>query len=131
MIRIAGWWRAWSHLLAGQDGGEEEEDAGEAAEQGARQARELLEAQLESEAAARAELQHREREFTEQVAALQADYDTFLQEILSLICGGGAGEAVAGREDVVRRVRLLLQSETQLKKQVSELEKKEAVKYHA
>ena len=117
-VKISGWWKTWAWLLDPVEEGEEEE-AGMRREE----VMQLLEKQRLSAGESQAEAEEREEELAVRVRGLQEEYDRFLEELTHMLLT--RGEEGGSREEVVARVRTLLHTELILKKQVSDLEKKE------
>ena len=117
-VKISGWWKTWAWLLDPVEEGEEEE-AGMRREE----VMQLLEKQRLSAGESQAEAEEREEELAARVRGLQEEYDRFLEELTHMLLT--RGEEEGSREEVVARVRTLLHTELILKKQVSDLEKKE------
>ena len=70
----------------------------------------------------KAEAEERELELLGKVKELEEEYERFLEELVRMV---GYGEKGEKRVEVVERVAALIQAEINLKKQVSDLEKKE------
>merc|ERR1719220_3246683 len=120
-VRISGWWRAWAWLLnpEGEGGEVDEEGDGKTRRDDVLQ---LLESQRASVGEVKAEAEERELELIGKVKELEEEYERFLEELVTLV---GYGENAEKRMEVVERVAALIQAEINLKKQVSDLEKKE------
>ena len=82
----------------------------------------LLESQRASVGEVKAEAEERELELLGKVKELEEEYERFLEELVRMV---GYGEKGEKRVEVVERVAALIQAEINLKKQVSDLEKKE------
>ena len=123
MFTYLGWWRAWAWLLNPEGDGAVE--LGEELEEGKTRREEvlqLLESQRASVGEVKAEAEERELELLGKVKELEEEYERFLEELVRMV---GYGEKGEKRVEVVERVAALIQAEINLKKQVSDLEKKE------
>merc|ERR1719237_1734193 len=120
-VRISGWWRAWAWLLNPESEGGELEEGGEGKPR-RDDVLQLLESQRASVGEVKAEAEERELELIGKVKELEEEYERFLEELVTLV---GYGEKGEKRMEVVERVAALIQAEINLKKQVSDLEKKE------
>ena len=83
----------------------------------------LLESQRANVGEVKAEAEERELELLGKVKELEEEYERFLEELVRMV--GYGGEKGEKRMEVVERVAALIQAEINLKKQVSDLEKKE------
>ena len=135
-IKIAGWWRTWSWLIVNEEEspGADEDILDTIASQHQPQpgldkqkVKDMLEDQHKNVSAIKTDFEARERGLAQQLAGLQQEYDLFLAELVKLLWGSSSSleEGAECKDEIVKKIRLLLQNELALKKQVNDLEKKE------
>ena len=132
-IKIASWWKTWSWLIINEDEPGQPQQADDDHDEEIsdenlkkREVKDLLEDQLKNVSSIRSEFEEREQGFANRIQSLQQEYDSFLTEMVSVLGGSNyANEVSQRKEEVIRKVKLLLHNELALKKQVTDLEKKE------
>ena len=130
-IKIASWWKTWSWLIINEDEPSEPQPADDDISLSnenlkKREVKDLLEDQLKNVSSIRSEFEEREQGFANRIQSLQQEYDSFLADMVSVLGGSNYANDVSQRkEEIIRKVRLLLHNELALKKQVTDLEKKE------
>ena len=130
-IKIASWWKTWSWLIITEDepgqtqqAADDEEISDENLKK--REVKDLLEDQLKNVSSIRSEFEEREQGFANRIQSLQQEYDSFLTDMVSVLGGSHyANEVSQRKEEIIRKVKTLLHNELALKKQVTDLEKKE------
>ena len=128
-IKIASWWKTWSWLIINEEEpGElqlaDDDISNENLKK--REVKDLLEDQLKNVNTIRSEFEEREQGFANRIQSLQQEYDSFLTDMVSVLGGSNyANDVSQRREEIIRKVKLLLHNELALKKQVTDLEKKE------
>ena len=130
-IKISSWWKTWSWLIINEDEPSEPQSADDDISLSnenlkKREVKDLLEDQLKNVSTIRSEFEEREQGFANRIQSLQQEYDSFLADMVSVLGGSNYANDVSQRkEEIIRKVRLLLHNELALKKQVTDLEKKE------
>ena len=130
-IKISSWWKTWSWLIINEDEPSEPQPADDDISLSnenlkKREVKDLLEDQLKNVSTIRSEFEEREQGFANRIQSLQQEYDSFLADMVSVLGGSNYANDVSQRkEEIIRKVRLLLHNELALKKQVTDLEKKE------
>ena len=129
-IKIASWWKTWSWLLINEEDPspgltQQDDDVGNENLK-KQEVKDLLEDQLKNVTIIRSEFEEREQGFADRIESLQLEYDSFLADMVSLLGGSNyANELPQRKEEIIKKVKLLLHNELALKKQVTDLEKKE------
>lgn len=128
-IKIASWWKTWSWLLINEeDPGHLQQDDDDICNENLKkqEVKDLLEDQLKNVSTIRSEFEEREQGFANRIQSLQQEYDSFLTDMVSVLGGSNyANEVPQRKEEIIKKVKLLLHNELALKKQVTDLEKKE------
>ena len=124
-VKISNWWKTWSWLVSPQEEMEDEQFAQKLAEADSAEAKNLLKDRLANVTALQASFEAKEAEFSERLQNLQEEFDSFVDEIVNILCSDER-ESEDRREEVMAKVRMLLRNEGCLKKQISDLEKKES-----
>ena len=129
-IKIASWWKTWSWLIINEaEPGEPQLAADDDISDEnlkKREVKDLLEDQLKNVSSIRSEFEEREQGFANRIQSLQQEYDSFLTDMVSVLGGSNyANEVSQRKEEIIRKVKSLLHNELALKKQVTDLEKKE------
>jgi len=125
-VKISNWWKTWSWLLINEDDRPEADEVITDKTPNKQEVKDLLEDQIKSVSAIKIEFEQKELDFANQIKLLQDEYDLFLDEMVSVLWGSNYSNEVSERkEEVIKKVKLLLQNELTLKKQVNDLEKKE------
>ena len=127
-IKIASWWRTWSWLIVNEEDPvlpQLDDDIGDENLK-KQEVKDLLEDQLKNVTTIRSEFEEREQGFANRIQSLQQEYDSFLADMFTVLGGSNhANEASQRRDEIIKKVKLLLHNELALKKQVTDLEKKE------
>jgi len=147
-VKISNWWRAWSWIVQPehQEGGEEEEEREEgviraaltfasAGEEGHEQPQDIKDEGREMKRVIKhqqglmdqleTQFNMREKTLCAELERIEDEFESFLDQLLNILFGHV--KLNNKREEVVDRVRGLVEAEASLRKQISDLEKKEAV----
>ena len=129
-IKIAGWWKTWSWLIVNDEESSDEHlrditDSHQSALD-KQKVKDMLEDQFNNVSAIKTDFEQREQGLASQIELLQHEYDQFLTGLVSLLWGPNNNEDGADcKDEIIKKVRMLLHNELALKKQVNDLEKKE------
>ena len=132
-IKIAGWWKTWSWLIVNDEEspGERHEDITDSLQPESaldkQKVKDMLEDQFKNVSAIKTDFEQREQSLADQIEILQLEYDQFLSGLVSLLWGPNNNEEAGAecKDEIIKKVRMLLHNELALKKQVNDLEKKE------
>ena len=133
-IKIAGWWKTWSWLIVNDEESSDErpEDITDDSLQhqsalDKQKVKDMLEDQYNNVSAIRTDFEQREQNLADQIELLQHEYDQFLSGLVALLWGTNNNEDTGAecKDEIIKKVRILLHNELALKKQVNDLEKKE------
>ena len=133
-IKIAGWWKTWSWLIVNDEESSDErpEDITDDSLQhqsalDKQKVKDMLEDQYNNVSAIRTDFEQREQNLADQIELLQHEYDQFLSGLVALLWGANNNEDTGAecKDEIIKKVRILLHNELALKKQVNDLEKKE------
>jgi len=126
-VKISNWWKTWSWLLINEEEEKPVEDEVIPANTPNKQeVKVMLEDQIKSVSAIKIDFEQKELDFANQIRQLQDEYDLFLDEMSNILWGNNySNEFSERKEEIIKKVKLLLQNELTLKKQVNDLEKKE------
>ena len=130
-IKIAGWWKTWSWLIVNDE--ESSDDRPEdisLQHQSAldkQKVKDMLEDQYNNVSAIKTDFEQREQNLADQIELLQHEYDQFLSGLVALLWGTNNHENTGAecKDEIIKKVSILLHNELALKKQVNDLEKKE------
>ena len=130
-IKIAGWWKTWSWLLVNDEeqtpiinDDNIESDTNALDKQ---RVKDMLEDQYKNVSAIKTDFEMREQGLANQIESLQFEYDQFLNGLVALLWANSNNntEELDCKDEIIKKVRMLLNNELTLKKQVNDLEKKE------
>ena len=129
-IKIAGWWKTWSWLIVNDEESSDEhlQDITDSHQSALdkQKVKDMLEDQFNNVSAIKTDFEQREQGLASQIELLQHEYDQFLTGLVSLLWGPNNNEDGADcKDEIIKKVRMLLHNELALKKQVNDLEKKE------
>ena len=132
-IKIAAWWKTWSWLIVNDEDvppiNHDNPDNDTVINK--QTFKDMLEDQYNNVSAIKTDYEQREQGLSQQIEMLQEEYDQFLSSLVGMLCQagstGGNNESTPDyRDEIIKKVRLLLNNELTLKKQVNDLEKKES-----
>lgn len=132
-IKIAGWWKTWSWLIVNDEESSDErpEDITDSLQHQSaldkQKVKDMLEDQYNNVSAIKTDFEQREQNLADQIELLQHEYDQFLSGLVTLLWGTNNNENSGAecKDEIIKKVSILLHNELALKKQVNDLEKKE------
>ena len=132
-IKIAGWWKTWSWLIVNDEESSDErpEDITDSLQHQSaldkQKVKDMLEDQYNNVSAIKTDFEQREQNLADQIELLQHEYDQFLSSLVALLWGTNNHENTGAecKDEIIKKVSILLHNELALKKQVNDLEKKE------